>query len=37
MVVSEEESEKLLTLLNAEPGLHLFYAKTTVEFDIIGA
>lgn len=36
MVVSEEESEKLFALLNAEPGLHLFYAKTAVEFGTIG-
>ena len=36
MVVSEEESTRLFERLNAEPDLHLFYAKTPVEFGAIG-
>ncbi|NMM36863.1 MAG: DUF190 domain-containing protein [Glaciimonas sp.] len=36
MVVSEEESARLFERLNAEPGLHLFYAKSAVELGTIG-
>lgn len=36
MVVSEEEWTRLFERLNAEPGLHLFYAKSAVEFGTIG-
>jgi len=36
MVVSEEEAQQLFARLNAEPGLHLFYAKSAVEFGTIG-
>jgi len=36
MIVSEEESARLFERLNAEPDLELFYAKSPVEFGIIG-
>lgn len=36
MIVSQQESEQLLARLHAEPGLHLFYARTLVEFGTIG-
>ncbi|MEO6352765.1 MAG: DUF190 domain-containing protein [Burkholderiaceae bacterium] len=36
MVVTEEESARLFERLHAEPGLHLFFAKTAVEFGVIG-
>lgn len=36
MVVSEKECEALLNRLRDESGLHLFYAKSRVEFGTIG-
>ncbi|SSW65767.1 DUF190 domain-containing protein [Achromobacter agilis] len=36
MIVSAEECEALMERLRNEPGLHLFYAKSRVEFGTIG-
>ncbi|MGV8892306.1 MAG: DUF190 domain-containing protein [Burkholderiaceae bacterium] len=36
MVVSGDELTRLFERLNAEPELHLFYAKSAVEFGTIG-
>ncbi|SHI06087.1 DUF190 domain-containing protein [Pollutimonas bauzanensis] len=36
VVVTDAESEELMTRLAAEPALHLFYSKTRVEFGLIG-
>ena len=36
MVVSAQECDALMQRLNAESGLHLFYAKSPVEFGTIG-
>lgn len=36
VVVTDEECEQLMSRLSAEPELHLFYAKTQVEFGLIG-
>jgi PII-like signaling protein len=35
MAVSEEESERLFTLIKKE-GVHLFYVKTPIEFGVLG-
>jgi PII-like signaling protein len=36
MIVSEQECDALLERLRNEPDLHLFYAKSHVEFGTIG-
>lgn len=36
MAVSESECDALMNRLRAEPDLHVFYAKTPIEFGTIG-
>ncbi|HEY9459510.1 MAG TPA: DUF190 domain-containing protein [Paralcaligenes sp.] len=36
MIVSEDECVRLFERLHAEPNLQLFYAKTPVEFGVLG-